>query len=281
MRIFGHEPQNRAILDDDGDGGRHTSSAPIGPGEHMVSRGRQNPTLQDHLGSSVGADSYDPVMRINYNIPITVVRGSGPNEQRLPMDAMDLASSYALPVTADIQEGDRVEQVLPNGRTRTVYITKVDVLQSPFQGGSDLDHTDAYYSITPPAPPSDGGGTTWNVTATNVMVATGPHAHQTMTVGATTEHLVQLIKGIAELTVLSGAVQGNQDELERVRDEAITQVENKTPDAGAVQRFAEWVSARIKAGADAAVSKEVGAAINATVSALVQNAESLTRALGG
>jgi hypothetical protein len=225
-------------------------------------------------------------MRINYNIPITVVRGAGPDEQRLPMRAMDYGGSYGLPVDADIREGDQVEEDMPSGRRRTVYITEVKVFRAPWGGGlrpagGQMDNTQAFYSTTPPTTPATAGSTTWNVTATNVMVATGPHAHQTMTVGATTEHLVQLIKGIAELTVLSGAVQGNQDELERVRDEAITQVENKMPDAGAVQRFAEWVSARIKAGADAAVSKEVGAAINATVSALVQNTESLTRALGG
>ena len=152
-----------------------------------------------------------------------------------------------------------MERMLPNGKTRTVYITKVDVLQSPFQGGSHLDHTDAYYSTTPPAPPSAVGGTTWNVTATNMQVATGPHAQQTMNVGATTEHLQDLIKGIAELVALSGAAKGADNELERVRDEAVAQVAASKPDAGAVQRFAEWVSDRAKVGAGTAVSAQISA----------------------
>lgn len=231
--------------------------------------------------ASVGVGSYDPVMRPNYNIPITVVRGSGPDEQRLHVDAMDLAGSYALPVTADIQEGDRVEQMLPNGRTRTVYVTRVDVLQSPFQGGSTQDHTDAYYSTTPPVLPSASGGTTWNVTATNMQVATGPHAHQTMNVGATAEYLQDLIKGIAELVTMSGAAEGASAELERVRDEAVAQIAAGKPDAGAVQRFAEWVSDRAKAGAGTAVSAQISAAINAALSALVQNAQALAQIIPG
>jgi hypothetical protein len=219
------------------------------------------------------------MMMFDYDTPITVVRGSGPDEQRLPMQAIDMDNSFALPVTADIQEGDRVERLLPNGRTRTVYITKVDVRQSPFQDGSDLDHTEAHYSITPPAPPAAAGSTTWNVTATNMQVATGPHAHQTMNVGATAEYLQDLIKGISELVTMSGAAEGASAELERVRDEAVAQVAAGKPDAGAVQRFAEWVSNRAKASAGTAVSTQISAAINAALSALIQNAQALAQSL--
>ncbi len=84
------------------------------------------------------------------------------------MRAMDLTNRYALPVDADVQEGDRIEQELPNGRTQTVHVTKVDVLQSPFPGGASLDHTEAHYSTAPPTPAAVAGGTTWNVTATNI-----------------------------------------------------------------------------------------------------------------
>ncbi|MEU4388880.1 hypothetical protein [Promicromonospora sp. NPDC023805] len=215
-------------------------------------------------------------MMFEYNVPITVVRGSGPDEQRLSMDAMDFGDSYSLPVTADIREGDQVEQVMPSGVTRTVHITQVKVFQMP-GGDDDLDNTQAFYSSAPPAAPSVAGATTWNVTATNMQVATGPHAHQTMNVGTTTKHLQDLIKGIAELMVMSGAIKGTDAELERVRDEAVAQVAASMPDAGAVQRFAEWVSERAKAGAGTAVSAQASAAINAALSALVQNAQALAQ----
>ncbi|MFI8526277.1 hypothetical protein ACIGB8_17595 [Promicromonospora sukumoe] len=225
--------------------------------------------------------SYDPMMLFDYNLPIVVVRGSGADVQRLPMNAIDMDNSFALPVTADIQEGDRVERVLPNGRTRTVYITKVDVRESPFPD-PQMDHTEAHYSTTPPAPPAAvaAAGPTFHISGTNVQVATGPHAQQTMNVGATAEYLQDLIKGIAELVVLSGAAQGEDAELERVRDEAVAEVADGQPSAGALQRFAEWVSARVKTSAGAAVSGQISAAINAAVGALVQNAEKLAQAIG-
>lgn len=217
-------------------------------------------------------------MMFEYNVPITVVRGSSPDEQRLPMDALDFGDSYSLPVTADIRVGDQVEQLMPSGFTRTVHITQVKVFQDP-GGDDDLNNTQAFYSTAPPAAPSAAGATTWNVTATNMQVATGPHAHQTMNVGTTTEHLQDLIKGIAELVTMSGAAEDASAELERVRDEAVAQVAASKPDAGAVQRFAEWVSDRAKAGAGTAVSAQISAAINAALSALVQNAQALAQVI--
>lgn len=190
------------------------------------------------------------------------------------MVAVDGTDAYYLPVDADIEQGDRVEQVLPNRRTRTVYITKVDVLRSPFGGG--LDHTEAHYATTAPAPAVAAGGTTFNVTATNVQVATGPHAHQSMTVGATTEHLVDLIRGIAEITTVTGLAAESDIELKAVTDAAIAHVDGTRSDVGAVRRFAEWVTTRARSGTNAAVS----AAIGATVSGLIQDAENLARALG-
>lgn len=231
--------------------------------------------------AGVGGSSYDPMMLFEYNLPITVARGSGADEKRLPMRAIDMANSFALPVDADIEEGDRVERVLPNGRTRTVYITKVDVLESP-SPDPDLDHTEAHYSTTPPAARAAAvaAAPTFHISGTNLQVATGPDAQQTMNVGATTEYLQDLIKGIAELVALSGTSQGADAELEQVRDEAVAEVADGRPDAGALQRFAEWVSARVKAGAGAGVSSQISVAINAAVGALVQNAEKLAQALG-
>jgi hypothetical protein len=210
---------------------------------------------------------------INYNVAITVVRREAGHDRRLSMMAVDGTNMYMLPVDADIQEGDSVEQTLPNGRVRTVHVTRVDVLQSPF-GSSELDHTEAHYSRTPPAAAAVGA-TTFNVTATNVQVATGPHAHQAMTVGATTDHLVELIKGIAELMSTTGAADGVQDELHEVRDAAIAHVNGTHRDPSAVQRFARWVTDRAKTGASSAVSAAIGAA----VSGLIQNVEELARTI--
>lgn len=69
------------------------------------------------------------------------------------MDMMGFVDrdKFFLPVDADIQEGDHVEQHLPNGRTRTVLIVRVDTFQSPF-GGTGLDYAEATYKPVPPRP---------------------------------------------------------------------------------------------------------------------------------
>ncbi|ACZ31333.1 hypothetical protein Xcel_2315 [Xylanimonas cellulosilytica DSM 15894] len=83
-------------------------------------------------------------MAINFNIPVVIRRTEHGVETRTEAMAMDLLTMYALPVDADVIEGDEIDNRLPSGRVRTVRITNVGVLQSPF--GNSLDHTEAHYS---------------------------------------------------------------------------------------------------------------------------------------
>jgi hypothetical protein len=85
------------------------------------------------------------VIVLRYNTPVVVVRRTDGSDTRMHMKAVVDTEKIFLPVDADIEEGDHVEQQLPNGKTRTVLITKVDVLQSPF-GSAALDHTEAAYT---------------------------------------------------------------------------------------------------------------------------------------
>lgn len=67
------------------------------------------------------------------------------------MTAIVDSEKIFLPVDADIEEGDHVEQRLPNGKTRTVLITRVDTFQSP-SGSAAHDHTEAAYTTVSAQP---------------------------------------------------------------------------------------------------------------------------------
>jgi hypothetical protein len=82
---------------------------------------------------------------LRYNTPVAVVRRTSGGDTRTNMKAVVDSEKILLPVDADIEEGDHVEQRLPNGKTRIMLVTKVDVLQSPF-GSPALDHTEAAYT---------------------------------------------------------------------------------------------------------------------------------------
>lgn len=88
---------------------------------------------------------------LSYDIPIVVLRQTGGSEARMDMKAFVDRDKFFLPVDADIQEGDHVEQQLPNGRTRMVLIVRVDTFQSPF-GSTELDHAEATYKPVPARP---------------------------------------------------------------------------------------------------------------------------------
>jgi hypothetical protein len=87
----------------------------------------------------------DLVIEFRYNTPVVVVRGTSDGDIRMDMMAVVDSEKIFLPVDADIEEGDHVEQQLPNGKKRTMLITRVDVLQSPF-GSTALGHTEAAYT---------------------------------------------------------------------------------------------------------------------------------------
>ncbi|MFF0816141.1 TIGR02391 family protein [Rhodococcus sp. NPDC003318] len=63
-----------------------------------------------------------------------------------PIDGIDLSKDgLTFSVDADVLVGDIVSYKLPSGRVKSMRITEVHVLQSPFQGGPNLDHTKAEY----------------------------------------------------------------------------------------------------------------------------------------
>lgn len=211
---------------------------------------------------------------IEYNTPIVVVRTTHDGETKLDMNGVIDSEMILLPVDADIEVGDRVERRLPNGKIQELRITKVDVLQSPF--GSALDHTEARYTLASAETASFRGGDTFNVQATNVQVATGDRAQQTMTVGQTAEQLVLVMQGISEMLGALGLTSGREGQLSEVQDEAIADVTSNHPTAAGVRRFYEWVVDCAKQGGTAAVVAVVTAASNA----LLTDAEALARAMG-
>ena len=66
------------------------------------------------------------------------------------IEAQDLGPEHGITfrVDADVEDGDEVTDTLPNGKTKTMRLSEVHVLQSPFGGGSGrLDHTGAKYTV--------------------------------------------------------------------------------------------------------------------------------------
>lgn len=138
---------------------------------------------------------------IHYNLDVTVIRGG----QRTACKAADLNTMYTFPLETDIEEGDLVERVLPNGKTRTVRVTKVDFLQSPVRQrygsmSGSLDHIGAHYTTQLVKPEPANPGHTWHVNATNMQVATGDHSNQTLNVGSTPDELLAIAQGIIAIT---------------------------------------------------------------------------------
>jgi len=211
---------------------------------------------------------------INYNTPIVVLRQTNNGEIRLEMKGIIGGESIHLPVDADIEEGDCVERLLPNGKVQELRITKVDVHQSPF--GSTLDHTEAKYTTGSAEAAARRMGDTFNVQATNVQVATGDRSQQTMTVGQTAEQLVLVMQGISETLGALGLTHGREAQLAEVQAEAIADVTSGNPTAGGVRRFYEWVMDCVKEGGTAAVV----AAITAASNALLTDAEALSKVMG-
>ncbi|BBZ29479.1 hypothetical protein MMAD_37740 [Mycolicibacterium madagascariense] len=66
------------------------------------------------------------------------------------IQAQDLGHEHGITfaVDADIEDGDEVTDALPNGKTKTMRLREVQVLQNPFPGGNNrLDHTGAKYDV--------------------------------------------------------------------------------------------------------------------------------------
>lgn len=66
------------------------------------------------------------------------------------IQGQDLGPEYGITfaVDADVEDGDEVTDTLPNGKTKTMRLREVQVLQMPFPGASrSLDHTSAKYDV--------------------------------------------------------------------------------------------------------------------------------------
>jgi uncharacterized protein (TIGR02391 family) len=65
------------------------------------------------------------------------------------VEAMDLGPDHGITfrVDADVEDGDEVTDTLPNGRTKTMRLRDVHVLQPPGGRVSQLDHTGAKYTV--------------------------------------------------------------------------------------------------------------------------------------
>lgn len=66
------------------------------------------------------------------------------------IEAQDLGPEYGITfrVDADVEDGDEVTDTLPNGKTKTMRLREVHVLQSSLgRGTGALDHTGAKYDV--------------------------------------------------------------------------------------------------------------------------------------
>ncbi|ADB76080.1 TIGR02391 family protein [Geodermatophilus obscurus] len=84
---------------------------------------------------------------IRYQTPVKILRSDGEDETTTTEAKAFIGDQMYFPITTDVEEGDLVEYQLPNGKIRTVQLTKVAHNQSPFGGSRNLDHIAADFSV--------------------------------------------------------------------------------------------------------------------------------------
>lgn len=83
-----------------------------------------------------------------FNVPITVVRDDGLDEERREMKAAIWQETVSLPVDADVEVDDVIERKLPNGKMQSYLVTAVNVLQNPFRSsGTSMDFTEVKFIV--------------------------------------------------------------------------------------------------------------------------------------
>ena len=87
----------------------------------------------------------------------------------------------------------------------------------------------------------------------------GDYAHQVQQIGATAEHLRDLITSIAELVRLAAPA---ADDLEAQQAAALAAAKDGAVDQSVIKRFAAWVLAVVGKGVSAALVPAVTAATN-------------------
>ena len=89
-----------------------------------------------------------------------------------------------------------------------------------------------------------------NVGGDNYGQASGDYAHQTQNIGASAEHLREMISSLAELVT---TLVPDATEVVEQREEALAAVKDGVSDEGVLRRFADWVLSTVGKGASAAV----------------------------
>lgn len=138
-------------------------------------------------------------------------------------------------------------------------------------GGDVHRYVEAMQQPQPPA-----AGTTIHLSATNVQLATGDHARQTMTVTQASHQVQETIHGIAEILKAQGLVAGREAELAEAQQEALRDVTSGAGSTTGIRRFVDWVLGCVQAGAAPAVT----AAMTTMTGALLQDAEQVIHAIG-
>jgi len=72
--------------------------------------------------------------------------------KRMAVRAFISGAMVMLPIGTDVDEGDRIEYI-EGTKSRTLVLTKIDYLRSPF-GDSSLDHIEAAYTVGRTRPPA-------------------------------------------------------------------------------------------------------------------------------
>jgi uncharacterized protein (TIGR02391 family) len=76
----------------------------------------------------------------NYNVKLNLTRvETDGSESHREIMAIVMGDKIALPITANIDVDDLLEQTVPSGQVKRMRVVKVDHAQSPF-GTSELDH---------------------------------------------------------------------------------------------------------------------------------------------
>lgn len=160
-------------------------------------RGKDHPAvlaLRVLSGNKESAGSHKDVGRyplLNYNIEVEVERNG---ERHIERAVVDSRMFFFAP-TADVIEGDVFLRKLPNGHVQRYVATEVTLLESPFSGGSNLNHIEAKVKLenpikTNPAPTAN------YYSATNMQVTAGDSFGTTMNVGMGSEETAALLSGI-------------------------------------------------------------------------------------
>ena len=249
--------EGRLILNGSGIGGIETMAAMLTPhGHDLVERLRAQ---RAHKGQRRAA-CRDAIVSWLYAADATIIERMALRDAMLedPPHGMWLAAPFAPLDLADAAAWLR-DQGLVDG-------TEVDEDPGPIRlhlTGSGIACAEGFDSDTrryQEERMGRGSGPTVNIKHNSgPFQVAGDHAHQVQQVGASAEHLRDLITSIAELVHLAAP---DADDLDTQRTAALAAAKDGAVDRSAIKRFATWVLAIVGKGASAALTPAVTAATN-------------------